>query len=68
MIHDDIRDTLRLESMGAVMSCRAARAGVLTWQKRLRRSNDPRQKLIAQKKIASLRLKVHKCKQRGLMI
>jgi len=68
MIHDDIREQLNQESMGGVMSCRAAEAGIPRWKRRLRTTSDPRMKLVAQKKIASLRLKVHKCKQRGMMI
>ena len=68
MIFEQVRLKLLDESMGAVMGCRAAQSGVATWQRRLTRITDPVMKLKAQKKIAALKLKVHKCKQRGMMI
>ena len=67
MIHDQIRKTLN-ESMSAVMSCRAARSSIILWRKRLARITNPRQKLMARKMIIKKKLKVNKCKQRGLMI
>jgi hypothetical protein len=67
MIHDEIRKRLN-ESMSAVMSCRAAKSSIALWRKRLARITDPRQKLMAQKMIIKKKLKVNKCKQRGLMI
>ena len=68
MIHDDIRQLLVNESMGAVMGCRAAKSSIALWQKRLARASDPRQKLIAQKMIIKKKLKVDKCTKRGMMI
>lgn len=56
------------ESMGAVMGCRAAKAAISTWTKRLAGARDERQKLVAQKMIAKKKMQVYKCKQRGMMI
>jgi desulfoferrodoxin-like iron-binding protein len=56
------------ESMGAVMSCRAAKNSIGLWQRRLQRATDERKKLIAKKMINKFKMKVYKCKQRGLMI
>ncbi|MHA1827437.1 MAG: hypothetical protein ACTSX6_02185 [Candidatus Heimdallarchaeaceae archaeon] len=67
MIHDQIRQILN-EGAAGVMKCRAAKSSIALWQKRFARSNDPRMKLLAQKKIASFRMKVLKCKKRGMMI
>jgi len=68
MIHDDIRQMLIAEGAAGVMRCRAAKAGIIAWQRRLQRITDRGMKLRAQRKIASLKLKVLKCKQRGMMI
>lgn len=67
MIHDQIRKTLN-ESMGKVMGCRAAKSSIALWQKRAMNATDPRKKLMAQRMIIKKKLKVNKCKQRGLMI
>jgi len=67
MIHDQIRKTLN-ESMGAVMACRAAKNSIVLWQRRYTRARDAKQKLVARRMINKKRLKVQRCKRRGLMI
>jgi hypothetical protein len=54
--------------MGKVMGCRAAKSSIALWQKRAMNATDPRKKLMAQRMIIKKKLKVNKCKQRGLMI
>lgn len=68
MIYDKIREQLINESITGVMGCRAAKAAISTWQRRLSMASDERQKLIARKIITKNKMKVYKCKQRGLMI
>lgn len=56
------------ESMRAVMSCRAAKSSIDLWQRRSRAATTPAKKAVARRMILKKRLKVQKCRQRGLMI
>lgn len=56
------------ESMSAVMSCRAAKSSIALWQRRSRAATTPSQRAVARRMILKKRLKVQRCRQRGLMI
>jgi len=56
------------EGMAGVMSCRAAKSSIGLWQRRARAATTPSQRAVAQRMIAKKRLKVQKCRRRGLMI